>query len=130
MKAHFDAVYSEWAGHVALSAALPRLYMGEAPDAPKPPMPYGVFWTVTEAPEMTFANNYDGAVFQFDAYTNEWNADAIMEIDTQLKDCFHRTALTVAAHNHIVMLLQLTEGPNREDDCWHLVQQYYSEVQW
>lgn len=128
MKEHFDAVWDEWNTRCpALKAAMPALYFVEARD--NATMPYGVFWTVTETPERTFANTYDGTTFQFDVYTNLWLADSIMDIDTKLKACYDRKALTVAAHNHIVMLWQFNEGPTREDDCWHLIQQYYSEVQ-
>lgn len=127
MKEHFDGIWAEWNGDGILKAVLPRFYMREAPA--NAAMPYGVFWRVTEGPDRTFGvTTYDQTRWQVDAYANEWDATVILDIDTKLRACFDRCVLTVAGYLPIVMLWEFTEGPLREDDCWHLVQQYYSEV--
>lgn len=122
MKPLADAIWSEWDGDAPLKAAMPALFFTEAP--PEQAMPYGVFWRVDGMPDRTFTSTSDETTIQFDVYVNEWDATTVFAIEPLLVAVYDEAALTVAGHTFIVMLHELTEGPVREDECWHLIVQF------
>lgn len=127
MKALADAIWTLWDNNAPLKAALPRLYSMQAP--PESTMPYGVFWRVSEYSDRTFADLSDETTVQFDVFVNEWTLDNVFDIETKHKTAFDGAALVVAGRTHIVMLWEFTEGPIREDECWHTILQYRVRVQ-
>ena len=126
MQAVFKGSWDEWAAHGGLPAVMPSLDFVEAPAGT--PLPYGVYWPVTQMRTDTFDSNSEEYLIQIDSYAESWDATGILAMQAQVHACFDWCALTVAGWNHIYMRRVSTDR-QREDDCWHGIDVYQLEVQ-
>ena len=127
----WKAILDKYKASATLKAAIPRMYLIEAPQEKieqRGAYPYAVVFPVTAVKDYTFTEAADDLQVQFSIYDDSSGVATINDAADALKAVFDFSSLTVTGYNHICMMQEYSELM-RIDGYWHQVVTYNLIIQ-
>lgn len=104
MKALTTSIYGKMAGTTFETSIGGRLFKGLAPQGT--PMPYVIFFVVSDVYDPTFTEDYENVLLQFSIFSEAVGSTEIEDIFTNLKAVYDNTAFTPTGNQVVVMTRQ------------------------
>jgi len=93
-----------------------RLYKNKADqDAP---LPYAVYFLVSDTPEFTFTDTFEDVLIQFNLHSESSSSSNIEDMYTHLKALYDWCSLTITDNTHLFMRRESANLITDEDGDW------------
>ena len=91
-------------------------------------LPYGVMFIVSDVPQLTFTEEGENYLVQFNVFSDTRSHTEILDIESKMKTVFDLAEITVSGYNHIYMLRTMSTVFRVENE-WQLTMTYRCEIQ-
>lgn len=134
MKNLTKGIYGKLSGSALAAHIGTRMYKGRAPEGAT--YPYIVYLTVSDNPNLTFAEDFEDVIIQFSIFSATSSSTEVEDIYTDLKALYDECTMTISGETLIWMVRQnanlMVEDHTVKSgliQVWHYAVDYYMLVQ-